>query len=69
MWKFIISVLVEKLYSFLERNNLLSEEQKRCRKQIRATKDNSLIDKRDIENCRSRLTGLNVVWLDYKKSN
>ena len=56
----------EKLYQHLERNGLLTDEQKGCRKGSRGTKDQLLVDKVILKNCRRRLT--NLSWIDYKKA-
>ena len=45
MWKLLTGVMREKLYHHLERNGLLTDEQKRCRKGSRATKDQLLVEK------------------------
>ena len=41
---------------------------KRCRKQSRGTKDQLLIDKTIIRNCKRRQTNLGVAWIDFKKA-
>ena len=44
MWKLMTGMLAEKMYSHLERENVLTSEQKECRKGSRGTKDQLLID-------------------------
>ena len=44
MWKLMTRMLAEKIYSYLERGNVLPSEQKVCRKGSRGTKDQLLID-------------------------
>ena len=39
MWKLLTGVVSESMYNFLDKNNLLPEEQKGCRKGSRGTKD------------------------------
>ena len=56
------------LNEHLERKSLLPEEQKECRRNLRGTKDQLLIDRMILKNCRRRKTGLGMVWLDYKKA-
>ena len=68
MWKLLIGVTGEKLYHHLERNGLLTDEQKGCRKGSRGTKDQLLVDKAMLKNCWRRLTNLSMAWIDYKKS-
>ena len=68
MWKLLTGVMGEKLYHHLGRNGLLTDEQKRCRKGSRGTKDQLLVDKAILKNRRRRLTNLSVAWIDYKKA-
>ena len=55
----------------MERDKLLSDEQKvfpdnqkGCRRQNRRTKDQLVIDKMVMKNCKRRMTNLIVVWID-----
>ena len=68
MWKLLIGVMGEKLCHHLERNGLLTDEQKGCRKGSRERKDELLVDKAILKNCRRRLTNLSMAWIDYKKA-
>ncbi|XP_063592467.1 uncharacterized protein LOC134769657 [Penaeus indicus] len=68
MWKLLTGVLSEEMYKHLEENELLPDEQKGCRKRSRGTKDQLLIDKMIIRNCKRRGTGLGMAWIDYKKA-
>ena len=43
MWKHITGVIAEVMYEYVE--EILSEEQKGCRRRSRGTKDQLLIDK------------------------
>ena len=53
----------------LERNGLLVDERKGCRKGIQGTKDRLLVDKTDLKNRWRRLTNLSIIALkDYKKA-
>ena len=40
IWKFLKGIMGEKLYIHLERNGLLADQQKRCRKRSRGQKNN-----------------------------
>ncbi|XP_063599561.1 uncharacterized protein LOC134775881 [Penaeus indicus] len=68
MWKLLTDVLSEEMYKHLEENELLPDEQKECRKRSRGTKDQLLIDKMIIRNCKRRGTSLGMAWIDYKKA-
>ena len=52
----------EKLYQHLERNGLLVDEQKGCRRGTLGTKDQL-----PLKNCQRRLTNLSMAWIDYKR--
>ena len=47
-------MLAGKMYSHLERKNVLPSEQKGCRKGSRGTKDQLLIDKTVLRDCKKR---------------
>ena len=68
MWKLLTGVFAEKIYDHLAQNLLLPNEQKGCRKDSRGTKDQLLIDKAILRNCRKKCKGLAVGWIDYKKA-
>ena len=55
-----------KIYNHLLQNMLLPNEQKGCRKESRGTKDQLLIDKAILGNCRRTCKGLAMGWIDYK---
>ena len=67
MWKLLTGMLDE-MYKHLDRRKLLLEEKKGSRKDSRGTKDQLLIDKMIIKNCKRRLTGLGMAWIDFKKT-
>ena len=60
IWKFLTGTLAEELYEHLKKTNLLPCEQKGCRKESRDTKDQLLIDKMIVKDCKRRLTSLTV---------
>ena len=68
MRKLLTGVMGEKLYHHLERNELLTDEQKGCRKGFRGSKDQLLVDKAILKYCRRRLTNLSMAWIHYKKA-
>ena len=68
IWKLLTGILAEELYEHLEKTNSLPWEQKRCRKRSRGTKDQLLIDKMIVKDCKRRLTSLAVGWIDYRKA-
>ena len=68
MWKLLTGGMGKKFYHHLERNGLITDEQKGCRKGSRGTKDQLLVDKAILKNCRRRLANLLMAWIDYKKA-
>ena len=68
MWKLFSGVLLEKIYDHFEAQHLFPEEQKGCRKGSRGTKEQLLVDKMVMRNCKRRKTNLAMAWTDYKKA-
>ena len=54
-------MLAEKMYYHLERENILPSQEKRCRKGSCGTKDQLLIDKMVLRECKKRHTNLAVM--------
>lgn len=68
MWKLFTGVLGDYVYKHLDEAELLVDEQKGCRKKSRGTKDQVIIDKAVMEDCRRRQRDLAMVWVDYRKA-
>ena len=68
MWKLLVGIISEDMHCFMENENLLPEEQKGCKRKSRGTKDQLLIDKTILKDCRKRRANLAVVWIDYRKT-
>ena len=60
--------IAESVYNFLDVNDKLPVEQKEYRKKIRGTKDQLLVDKTILHDCRKRHTNLRMAWIDCKKA-
>ena len=58
-------VIAEVMYKDLE--DILPEEQKGCRRRSRRTKDQLLLDKAILKDCK-RHTNLAMTWIDYRKA-
>ena len=67
MWKLITGIAAGEIYNHPEENDLLPDEQKVCHRNSRGTKDQLLIDKAVMKNCR-RMVGLRMVWIGYRKA-
>ena len=68
MYKILTFILIERTYTFLDENELLPTEQKGCKRGSDGCKDQLLINKMILENCRKNKRNLSSVWIDYKKA-
>ena len=68
LWKLSSSIFAEKTYKYLLQNELLPVEQKGCREDSKGTKDQLIIDKMVMKNCKRRNTNLCMAWVDFKKA-
>ena len=68
MWKLLTGIIGDEIYSHLERSSLLQNEQKGCYRGSRGNKDQLLIDKTILRNCRKVKKNLATRFIDYKKA-
>ena len=68
MWKLITGIISETMYKFLDENEILPVEQKGCRRRSRGTKDQLLIDKSILADCKRKHKNLAMARVDYKKA-
>ena len=68
MWKLQTLIFAEEIYCHLIQNSFLPNKWKSSRKESRGTKDQLLVDKVILRNCRIICKGLLVGWIDYKRS-
>ena len=68
MWKLLTGGIAEDMYDYLEQEKLLPEQQKRCRRRSRGTKDQLLIVKTVLKDFKERHTSLSMAWIDYKEA-
>lgn len=68
MYKLLTSVISEKIYKHLERNDLLNEEQKGCRKGSRGCKEQLKIDVVIAKSVINRKVPLFSAYIDYQKA-
>ena len=68
MWKLMIGITANSVYEYLQVYKLIPVEQKGCRRNIRGTKYQLLIDKMVLNDCKKRHTNLGMTWIDYKKT-
>ena len=69
MWELLTGVIAEEMYNYLERVNIFPEEQKECKRGSRGRKDQLLIDKTVLRDCKKRHTNQSMAWIDYRKAN
>ena len=68
MWKLMTGIISDNIYIYLESNELLHDEQKGCRRKSRGTKDQLIIDRVILTDCKRRQKNLAMAWVDYKKA-
>ena len=68
MCKLLTGIVADEIYNHLDKNDLLPERQKDCSRNSRSTKDQLLIDKTVMKNCRRRKVGLSMVRIGYRKA-
>jgi len=67
-YKTLTSIIVERIYTFLETQKLLPPEQKGCRRHSYGCKDQLLINRMIMEDNKKRKTNLSTSWIDYRKA-
>ena len=68
MWKLLLGMFVDRVYTQLLDYQLLLEEQKGERKKSRGTKDQLLIDKTILKEVKRLKKNVVMSWIDYKKA-
>ncbi|PNF13578.1 hypothetical protein B7P43_G19014 [Cryptotermes secundus] len=68
MYKMLTGIIARRISLYLEEHNLLPEEQKGCHPGSKGCKDQLLISKAILEDCRRRKKNLNIDWIDYQKA-
>ena len=68
MWKLLTGIISDKLYEFLDTENVLPDEQKGCRRSSQGTNDQLYIDKMVLREAKSRKKNLAMGWIDYQKA-
>ena len=68
MYKLLTSVLTERTYSHLNKWDLMPNQQKGCRRGSYGCKDQLLINKTVMEECRVKHKNLSMAWVDYRKA-
>ena len=66
--KLLTNIIADEIFHHLMNNHLLPQKQKGCHRKSRGTKDQLLIDKAVMKNCRGRKVVLSMIWIDYQKA-
>ena len=66
-YKLLSSVITERMYVFMKTIDLFPIEQKGCKRGSYGWKDQLLINRMIIKDCKSKHRNLRVVWIDYRK--
>ena len=68
MYKTLTSIITDRTYLHLEDNRLLPNEQKGCKRGSYGCKDQLLVNKMIMEDCKTRKKNLTTSWIDYRKA-
>ena len=68
IWKLLTGVIAESMYEYLDKNNILPEEKKGCKRKNRGTKDQLLRDEMILQDCKKGHKNLAMAWVDYRKA-
>ena len=67
-FKILTSVITDRLYSHLEKEAIMTPEQRGGKKDCCGCKDQLMINNAILENCKKRKKNLSTAWIDYKKT-
>ena len=67
-FKSLASVITDRLYSHLEKEAIMTPEQRRGKKDCYGCKVQLMINNAILENCKKRKKNLSTAWIDYKKA-
>ena len=67
-YKLFTGLVADSIYEHLSSGTYLEKEQAGCRRKCFGTKDQLLINKTIIEDCRKRQRNLSMAWIDYQKA-
>ena len=67
-FKILTSVITDRLYSHLEKEAIMTSEQRGGKLDCYGCKDQLMINNAILENCKKRKKNLSTAWIDYKKA-
>ena len=68
LYKVLTSIISERSYKHILANDVLTEEQKGCARNSYGCKDQLLLNKAILEDCKRKKKNLSVAWIDYRKA-
>ena len=68
LYKLLTSILAERTYKHMEKQDIFPIERKGCRRGSYGTKDQLLINKMILENAHTKHRNLSTAWIEYKKA-
>ena len=66
-FKILTSVITDRLYNHLEKESIMTPEQRGGKKDCYGYKDQLMINNVILENCKKKKKNLSTAWIDYKK--
>jgi hypothetical protein len=67
IYKLITSIISKWMQRYIDDQNLMPQEQKGCCRGSKGFKDQLLISKAILQECKRRKKNLRMVWIDYQK--
>jgi hypothetical protein len=68
IYKLLTSIISRRIQKYMEDENLLPKEQKWCCRESKGCKDQLLISKTKLQDCKLRKQNLCMLWIDCQKS-
>ena len=67
-FKILTLVITDRLYNHLEKESIMTPEQRGGKKNCYGCKDQLMINNVILENCKKKKKNLSTAWIDYKKA-
>jgi len=68
LYELITSIMTRRMQKYMDEENLMPKEQKGCCSGSKGCKDQLLISKAILQECKRRKKKLCMAWIDYKKA-
>ena len=67
-FRILTSIITDRLYSHLEKEAIMTPEQRGRKKDCYGCKDQLMINNTILDNCKKKKKNLSTAWIDYKKA-